>query len=162
MKKRLIVILIIVLAGVCFSGCTAAKSNENGEIIEATEAEVFFNEKVLPLVLQYGAVAAGVLSVLLPILSKVNKSRRTFDAANAGLEAVKEMSMNVNDKVAKKDSEILMLKREIDEIKQSTEKLLKVCKIAFVNNKDLVINGFAGEIKEVMENAEIAKEKSER
>lgn len=161
MKKKILLILMVVLGLALYvnlCGCSAKKTDENGVVIEASAASVFFDEKVLPIVVQYGTVAVGVLSVAVPILGKINKSRKTFDAANAALEAVREDSESVKEKSVKKDGEIIALKKQIEQINFKQDTILKVCKIAFMNNKDLVINGFASEIKKVVEDEKNTKE----
>lgn len=155
MKRKIMAIatlLMCVAAFFSFVGC--AKKQPDETLLTQTDAATFFDEKVLPYILQYGTVAVGVLSVVVPLLGKINKSRKTFDAASAAIEAVKDVSEQTDKRVKAKDKEIAALKGEIAVLRQESAAIKKMCEIAFCNNKELVTNGHA---KEIMRLAEVGK-----
>lgn len=103
-----------------------------------------------------GAGSIGTaLVVLIPIFDKIQKSHRLIETAtnntgtqNSELEKLvkefKEQKLNY-EKVVSKQSQ------EIQEMKQVLNNIKDICKMGFVNNKELVSKGIASEIAKVGE-----------
>lgn len=148
-KKRLIMVFLILLSLTFFSACSAIPGEET-EVIEETTASKYFDETIMPLVINYGATVLGVATALIAILSKLNKSRKGFEGAAASIEALNFYTKRESEKIKAREQEIVSLQDEIGEIKKSQEKLLEICKIAFTNDKNLVVNGYAKDIAKVV------------
>lgn len=116
---------------------------ENGEIIEKTEDSKFFEEKVLPLVIQIGTIIVSVAGVMTSFLSAINKAKKNFvETAEANIVSAKESKA---------------LKKELENATKALEdatKLIKeqheIIKLAAMNTPALIANGTAKKIKEVV------------
>lgn len=112
----------------------------------------------MPWIISFGVTAGGVASVLVPILSKINRSRKTFDSANEALaEAAKlrgEFEAHkrvVADSLAEYEKEIADIKAALPEINGKLDMLLEIQRLAYLNTPALVADGTAKKIAEVYE-----------
>jgi DNA repair protein RadC len=157
--------------------------------MERTVSSAYFEENILPYILRYGADALAVVSALAIVLRKINKARKTFEVARDSLKDASETAKNslqtVKDSLieakvltdteketsSKKDAKLLAQNEEIANLKTDLKgvqseltKLIEVCKIAFLNNKDLVSNGYSAKIAKIIGkevNGEIEIEREE-
>lgn len=149
--KRIITIAAVVLSAVLLGACEAGT-------IAATDASTYFNETIMPWIISFGVTAGGVASVLVPILGKINRSRKTFDSANEALaEAAKlrgEFEAHkraVADSLAEYEKEIADIKAALPEINGKLDMLLEIQRLAYLNTPALVADGTAKKIAEVYE-----------
>lgn len=117
------------------------------------------NKKSFDEALELVFVGAGsigtALVVLIPIFDKIQKSHRLIETAtnitgtqNSELEKLvkefKEQKLNYEKNVSKQSQEIQEMKQVLNNVKD-------ICKMGFVNNKELVSKGIASEIAKVGE-----------
>jgi hypothetical protein len=144
------------------------QSEEAGAVIEKTSTTEYFDENILPYITKYGVDVLAVASALLLVLRKLNKAKNTFETANEALKASKEQTEKSYDtllmqrerelkttaekelKVGEAQAKLLAQNAEIVEMKEALSALIKVCRIAFLNNKTLVSGGYAAKIAEII------------
>ena len=151
MKKKTAGIWTVLLAAVILTACEAGT-------IAATDASAYFNETIVPWIISFGVTAGGVASVLVPVLGKIIRSRKTFDSANAALaDAAKlrgefeEHKRAVADALAGYEKEIADIKTALPEINGKLDMLLEIQRLAYLNTPALVADGTAKKIAEVYE-----------
>lgn len=151
--KKLITIFTVFTYLLLLAGCEAGT-------IAATDASTYFNDVIMPWLITFGVAAGGVASVLVPLLSKINRSRKTFDMASDSVAQAhketdrlrKELAATekaLADKLAGYEGEIAGIKDDLPAVRGMLEKLLEVEKHAYLDSPALVANGTARKIAEV-------------
>lgn len=160
-------------------------------IIPETEASIWFEEKIMPYILEYGAAALGVLSGLLFVLGKLKKSIAGLVGAHNALKTANENNDNTKKEVQtlKTDSAAWQERQEakmeeyfarqkkmmeerfdaiaekvtdkLDDIGETAHKILDVEEIAYEDNPVMVSKGTSKKIAEVIHNGEKQKETHE-
>ena len=150
---------------------TEVKQDNNSNVLPATKSTTRFEEKIEPLLWQYGTDVLALGTICLVVLAKSKKSANSVLAV-AGLltksnddnkqtqESVKQMQESNNAWKKEMESEF---NKKFDEIKKelvdtekdtnnAVHKLLHVEEIAYEENPTLVSNGTAKKIAEVIHN----------
>jgi hypothetical protein len=135
---------------------------EDSGIIPKTEGSEWFDENILPIIINYGAGILAMATVALLALKKLKNVIQLFKDALVLLGIA-------NNKVESTDEEVRILREEMDKFKQSlvenlkevltdkvddidevVHKILDVEEIAYESNPVLVGNGTAKKISEVI------------
>lgn len=152
-----------------------AETNENQtEIVQETETSKWFDETIKPLLIEYGAMVAAGLSAAAICLKKIKKAKEIFDSATGVVEKSNADNKEIKRLVEDFKNEVLsglgLVADALKEIREGVEekvidvdeivhKLLDVEKIAYGNNADLVSNGTAKRIAEVIDHGKAHDEK---
>ena len=135
---------------------------ENKEVAE-TGTSLWFDEVVKPLLVQYGGGVLAFATAIWLCLKDLNKTKTALASA---LSALLTSNSNNETMKAEVDKEIAEIRQEfqnglkalqegvgakIEDINETTHKLLEVEKLAYGDNAHLVSNGTAKRIAEVVD-----------
>ena len=175
MKNKKLTWLFIVIMLICLVGCIIAylvitdSANKGTQAVTAsteqtvpptaeedkpTDMATWFEEEAMPYVMTFATTLSGLLIVLTPFVV-------TLKNLKGNAKRMVELNSNV---VA--DNTILKLQNktlraQIKDTNDTVHKLLEMSKIAYLNNHDLVANGYAVQIADVCSCKELDEEVAE-
>jgi soluble cytochrome b562 len=111
---------------------------------------------------------SAVLSIYLaisPVLYKIKKTSDTFDKASDKLDKSQELTEKAKKQLKSTQDDIMKLEGEFAEVKEGYKQMItsvsnieKIVRLAFENNDELIVKGFANEIAKVGSEDEVIKE----
>ena len=152
-------------------------AENDGEIVAETETSKWFDETIKPLLLEYGAEVVAFASVVFICLKDLKKAKAVFDEAvtavtksNKDNETTSKAVEKLKKELRKEMEEVTDALKEIREgleakvidVDEIVHKLLDVEKIAYGNNAQLVSNGTAKRIAEVIGNGKKAEDEHKK
>ena len=111
-----------------------------------------------------GGVLTG-LGVFIPVYKKIKKAQNDLTTATTGIANERQENENFAKKLAKTENNLRKQENDFNEAIKNTKEMLEkmakkleevedICKLGFVNNKELVSKGVANLISKVGENEE--------
>lgn len=167
--KKAIKLLGIVMLGFCLAiGVSESKVRAEGEeqateVVETEEeskASKWYDEKIEPALVWFstgsGIAAVGLFISVLRLISSMKKNKEDNDLKVKNLKsefgkAIDKVVKEANETKEALTAEVKSLEKRIHKFERNQEKSLAVQKIAFTNDPELVRNGYAKEIENVID-----------
>lgn len=141
------------------SGTNSVKiEGENGNISTGNDdncsAEEFdwatwFKEEALPVLVAVGSGIMTICAILVPVLKSVKGGIKLFKDSKGEYDKTTNEVLSAQKEINKTVENVQDLKKEVAELKIQVVNLVKIVKIAFTNNIELVKNGYANEILKI-------------
>ena len=123
--------------------------NDNNCSAEEFDWAVWFKEKALPVLVAVGSGIMTICAVLVPVLKSVKGGINLFKNSKAEYDKTTTEVLSAQKEINKTVENVQDLKKEVAELKIQVVNLVKIVKIAFTNNIELVKNGYANEILKI-------------
>lgn len=166
--KKAIKLLGIVMLGFCLAigvseSKVRAEGEETTEVVETEEeskVSKWYDEKIEPALVWFstgsGVAAVGLLISVLRLISSMKKNKEDNDLKVKNLkkgfnEAIDQVVKEAKETKEALTAEVKSLEKRIHKFERNQEKSLEVQKIAFTNDPDLVRDGYAKEIENVID-----------
>lgn len=192
MKKLFLILMLVLTPALCFGiGASINQTNtlsvyaESSVLSATTEPEqtpevatpeeeksegaIFFEEKILPVLISVGTSISAFIIAFGPILSVIKKGANMFMKAKESLsestETASSTTKQLLDALAEQSETIRLLREEVKTTKESmtaelaeckkhAQNAVEIAKIGFGNTTELVKNGYANAIQKVGQNEE--------
>jgi soluble cytochrome b562 len=127
--------------------------------------KVVIDEKVVPWVTLAVSAVLSIYLAISPVLYKIKKTSDTFDKASDKLDKSQELTEKAKKQLKSTQDDIMKLEGEFAEVKEGYKQMItsvsnieKIVRLAFENNDELIVKGFANEIAKVGSEDEVIKE----
>lgn len=146
------VLLFCVFTFLCVGlfGITASAQ----EVEQGTQFARDFEQNIVPLIMSAAGAIGGVLVAFGLVVSAIRKVKKAFQFAKSSMDEAKDTAKTKAGENERLNAVIAEQNEKILQMAGNQEKLMEICKIAFLNNPELVKSGYAMDIAKVVDDEE--------